>query len=43
MWVVWVLDSGWSDESMRFATKREAKAYIASRTMPWEFGMRYEP
>lgn len=42
MWVVFALDSGQSTEAMRFATRKEAKDFIASRTMPWEFGMRWE-
>jgi hypothetical protein len=42
-WVVYSNDSGESTEDMRFATRKEAKAWIHSRTFPWEFGYRYEP
>lgn len=42
MYVVWVIDTGYSDESMRFATKREAVDFINAKTMPWNFDYRYE-
>jgi hypothetical protein len=45
MWVVFDNESGWSDESMRFATKGEALDYIAANDNEYgdSFGMRFEP
>lgn len=31
MYVVWNASTGYSDESMRFATKEDARAFIAER------------
>lgn len=42
-WVVFNAETGQSTEDMRYATKREARDWINSRTMPWNFGMRREP
>lgn len=36
------VDAGWSDESMRFAGRREAQDWINEKTMPWNYGIRYE-
>lgn len=41
MWVVFNEDSGWSDESMRFATPREAREYIADHP-DLNLGKRFE-
>lgn len=45
MWVVWNHDTGYSDESMRFATEAEALAWIdvADRETGDTYGLRYEP
>jgi hypothetical protein len=45
MWVVFNNETGWSDESMRFATKGEALDFIAEHDdneYGDTFGMRYE-
>jgi len=46
MWVVWNYDTGYSDESMRFATQDEAQEWMAER-YDADFGqpyrVRYEP
>jgi hypothetical protein len=42
MWVVWNIETGYSDEEMRFASKRGARDWINERIMPWNFMIRYE-
>jgi hypothetical protein len=41
MWVVWDKDTGYSDESMRFAEREEACDYMLDNE--GNFAMRYEP
>lgn len=45
MWVVWNHDTGYSDESMRFASRAEANQYIQDAMREDEnaiFGLRFE-
>lgn len=42
MYVVANTETGWSDESMRFATKAEALDYIHDQDEPWLYAYRYE-
>lgn len=42
MFVVFNMITGWSEESMRFGTKREAQDWIADQAMPEEFEIREE-
>lgn len=43
MFVVSNTETGWSDESMRFATEDEAQAYIDEQPQPELFTYREEP
>jgi len=42
MYVVSEKETGYSDESMRFATKEEVQEYIANQSIDYEFTIRYE-
>jgi hypothetical protein len=41
-WVVWQVETGYSDESMRFGTRAEAVRYMAAKCAPWHFDIREE-
>jgi hypothetical protein len=43
MYVVYNKDTGWSDESMRFATREDAQDWISNVEDLDAYAIRYEP
>jgi len=42
VYVVFNTETGWSDESMRFATRDEAHEFIDAQAEPWLYAYRVE-